>query len=305
MKDALPTLRRFNRPFILLAAFALFALAQPAHADMAECGTVWNRMIDMANRGEAWLCSNQQQYLGALDDSAAACAGDKMGGGADFGAMKSQFLAGCSAWASAQDGGGRGGRYDSPTAPADNKAALNRARADGDRADQFLKDIQKCDQISDPDQRTTCRSSITRAYQGNVSGSGAGGARSGASTNSGTGSKGGALVSGVPDDDPDQQPKALPPPKDPGVDYSGQACQYFTRPALEDEVRLNYHEKGSCVSYGQSSYECGDDGRWQRRGTAEAFKCKTAEELESSSGEPLGRWAITRDGQVRDQLRGN
>lgn len=294
MKVALPTLRRTNWPFILLAALVQFVFAPHALAvsvPYEECTRAFNRLSGLIDSlGEAGMCRNQQQVLNAIDEAAAACAGIQ-----DMGAVRSEFMANsrrCPTEGGAQGGGG----YERPAPPANN-GALNRARADGDRAGQFLKDMQKCDQISDPDQRTTCRSSTTKAYQGNASGSGT-------NTNSRTGGKGGGSVSPGPDDDPDQKPKALPPPKDPGIDYSGQSCSYFTRPAVEDEVRLNYYAKGSCVSYGQSSYECGDDGRWKRRGPAEVIKCKTAEESEGSSGEPLGRWYIPRDGEVRDPFRG-
>ena len=114
----------------------------------------------------------------------------------------------------------------------------------------------------------------------------------GVSANSST--SGGGSVSNNPDEKSSQQPKALPPPKDPDVDYSGKSCAYFTRPA-EEEGRINYHAIGSCVSYGKSSYECDANGRWLLRGPSGVFRCKTAEELEGSSGEPLRPWIIKKN----------
>jgi hypothetical protein len=269
MKTALPVLRRTNRPFILLAALAQFVLAPSAHSGTTECTEAFNRVTALMNQGEASMCRNPQQVASALDAAAVACAGVIP---TDFGAAKSDFLA--NARRCPTQGGAQGGSVGSErSAPAAGNAALNRARAEGDRAEQFLKDMDKCDQISDPGPRSTCRFATTRAYQG-------GGSGTGASANSRNG--GGSSASSGPDGNPDQRPKALPPPKDPGVDYSGQACSYFTRPAVEVEARLNYHAKGSCVTYGNSAYECGDDGRWLRRGAAAVFKCKTAEELETS-----------------------
>lgn len=301
MKVALQTRRHANLSFFLLPVLILFMHAPFAQGDDSACADEIDRItIKMKSMGDAGVCRNQQQILDSFDFAATGpCAYGRARVAID--GLKSQIMAklrqNCPSV-----GGTQGGGYEPPAPPASYdspppvNAALHRARADGDRADQFLKDMQKCDQISDPDPRSACRFATTKAYQGNGSG--------GAKANSRTGGKGGSSGTNGPDEDPNQQPKALPPPKDPGVDYSGQSCSYFTRPAVEDEVRLNYYAKGSCVSYGQSSYECGDDGRWKRRGPAEVIKCKTAEESEGSSGEPLGRWYIPKDGEVRDPFRG-
>lgn len=68
------------------------------------------------------------------------------------------------------------------------------------------------------------------------------------------------------------QPTPAPPPgtkvsaskgtisaKDPGQDYTGKSCEYFTRPS--DEAHLNYHSDGTVLSYGNRVYKC-VDRRW-------------------------------------------
>lgn len=282
MGDALslfgPINRRFT--FALLAVLAQFVLAPNAHALSTQCTLAFNRVTSLMNQGPASLCNNQQQMLTALDAAAAACAGEDV----DFGAIKAAFMSDARQCPAA--GAGQANGSSRPT-PNGGNASLNNARADGDRADQYLKDMEKCAQISDPDGRSACSYSITRVYR-------AGGSGQGASANTSGSGKGGSSASSGPDENPDQPPKALPPPKDPGIDYSGQSCAYFTRPAVEVEVRLNYYAKGSCVSYGNSAYECGDDGRWLRKGPAAVFKCITAEEAETS-GHSVRHWDITKD----------
>ena len=53
-----------------------------------------------------------------------------------------------------------------------------------------------------------------------------------------------------------------PAAKDPGLDYAGQACEYFTR--ASDAAHLNYYSEGSTVVYGGRVYQC-KDGRWAYR----------------------------------------
>ncbi len=61
-------------------------------------------------------------------------------------------------------------------------------------------------------------------------------------------------------------PASAAPPKaaakDPGLDYAGQACEYFTRPS--DDAHLNYYSEGATVVYGGRVYQC-RDGRWAFR----------------------------------------
>ena len=50
---------------------------------------------------------------------------------------------------------------------------------------------------------------------------------------------------------------------DPGLDYSGQECRYFTRASVEaDGARLNYYADGAIVVYGGKTYEC-VERRWR------------------------------------------
>ncbi|QKH38272.1 hypothetical protein FOC84_26385 [Achromobacter pestifer] len=66
----------------------------------------------------------------------------------------------------------------------------------------------------------------------------------------------------VPADAPNPSASANAGPKDPGADYAGQACEYFTRPS--DAAHLNYYGEGSTVVYGRRVYQC-RDGRWMYR----------------------------------------
>ena len=258
-------------PLPLLALLAQLLLVSSAHAITTQCTLAFNGVTGLMNQGEASLCNNQQQMLTALDAAAAACAGEDV----DFGAIKAAFMSGARQCPTAGTGQTNGS---SRPAPSGGNASLNNARADGDRADQYLRDMEKCDQISDPGPRSSCSYATTRAYR-------AGGSGPGASANT-SGSGKGSSSSG-PDDNPNRQPRPLPPPpKDPGIDYSGQSCSFFTRPPVEDEVRLNYHAKGSCVVYGNAAYECQDDGRWLKRAPAWAMKCPPAEEVERSRFNP-------------------
>ncbi|CAB3838222.1 hypothetical protein LMG26858_01058 [Achromobacter anxifer] len=66
----------------------------------------------------------------------------------------------------------------------------------------------------------------------------------------------------APADAPDPSAAAKAGAKDPGLDYAGQACEYFTRPS--DAAHLNYYSEGSTVAYGGRVYQC-KDGRWAFR----------------------------------------
>jgi len=61
---------------------------------------------------------------------------------------------------------------------------------------------------------------------------------------------------------PDPSVSSTAAAKDPGLDYAGQACEYFTRPS--DAAHLNYYSEGSTVVYGGRVYQC-RDGRWAYR----------------------------------------
>lgn len=275
MKDALPALRSTNRALILLAALAQFALALPAHAlsvPNEECTRAFNRVTGLMPQNPIELCGRQQQVLDALDAAAVPCAGMM-----NIGAMKSEFLnnvRGCPTGGGAQGGSVGSGRSSSSAAAAGNSA---RDRADGDQAEQYMKEMKKCDQRPDPGSSAMCRKITTQNYQSNGSGMGA----SANSSASGSGS-----ASNNSDEKSGQQPKALPPPKDPDVDYRGKSCAYFTKPA-QDEHGLNYYAKGSCVSYGKSSYECDTNGRWEFKGPASVIRCEPAEEAERSGYSPV------------------
>lgn len=271
--------QRRARICILFAMLVQCVMCAPAYAISSQCTLAFNRVTALTNQGEASLCRNQQQMLDALDAAASACSGQNSG--VNFGAIKSEFLANASRCAIDGSAQGIGSSHQTPS---DGNAALNNARANGDRADQYLKDMEKCDQIADPGRRSACSYATTRAYRGDGSGPGA---------NPNGSISGQVGASSSPDDNANQQRKPLPPPpKDPGIDYTGQSCSYFTRPPMEDEGRMNYYAKGSCVSYGQSSYECGSDGRWLRKGSAEVVRCIPAEEAETSSGAPIREWYI-------------
>ena len=273
MKDALPALRRTNRAFILLAALAQFALVLPAYALSVpndECTRAFNRVTSLMPQNPIELCGRQQQVLDALDAAAVPCAG------MNIGAMKSDLLnsaRGCPTGGGAQ-GGGDGSRRSSSSAAAAGNSA--RERADGDQAEQYMEEMKKCDQRPDPGSRATCRKVTTQNYQSNGSGSG---------SNANSSASGSGSASNNLDEKSGQQPKALPPPKDPDVDYRGKSCAYFTKPA-QDEHGLNYYAKGSCVSYGKSSYECDADGRWQFKGPVWAIRCEPEEEAERSGYSP-------------------
>lgn len=66
----------------------------------------------------------------------------------------------------------------------------------------------------------------------------------------------------APADAPNPPASAKAGAKDPGLDYAGQACEYFTRPS--DAAHLNYYSEGSTVVYGGRVYQC-KDGRWAYR----------------------------------------
>lgn len=61
-------------------------------------------------------------------------------------------------------------------------------------------------------------------------------------------------------------------PKDPQANHEGQACSYFTRPAVEaDGARLNYYANGAWAAYGKWMYRC-ENRRWVRAGPADAWQ---------------------------------
>lgn len=250
-----------------------------------QCTEAFNRLSALTSQGQSSVCRNQAQVLSAIDAASIACAGESAAG--DLASMKSQFIAaarGCQGQAGVPPTPGQSGPYNGSAPdegyttpdPTGGNPALNSARADGERADQFLKAIEKCNQISDSDQRSRCKQAATNAYNG-------GGKPSMPAGQSGN--------KGEPDEDLENQQKPSPQPKDPSIDYTGMSCSYFTRPAVEDEVRMNYYSKGSCVVYGSSAYECGSDGRWIRKGPASVFKCIPAEEAEST-GHGVRPWEI-------------
>ncbi len=274
MKNTSSALHHLNWTFFLQAVLICFTFNSLAHAGTTDCTVAFNRTVSLMNQGGASMCRNQQQMLDALDAAAIACAGVMPN---DFRGMKSQFMGATRGCHSAGFETSVGSTSERSLPPDENKTLVN-ARADGEKAAQFMKDMKKCEQINDPVPSATCRKIAAQNYQANISGS----VFSSYSNNP----SGGVSISNNPEEKHNQQPKALMQPKDPDVDYSGKSCSFFTKPA-EEEGRLNYYAKGSCVSYGKSSYECNDKGRWQLRGPASAFRCKTAQELENSQWEHL------------------
>lgn len=58
-------------------------------------------------------------------------------------------------------------------------------------------------------------------------------------------------------------------PKDPGLDYTGLSCEYFTRPPLASSTAL-IHPEGSWVAYGERMYQCLNQ-RWRMAGPVAAY----------------------------------
>lgn len=58
------------------------------------------------------------------------------------------------------------------------------------------------------------------------------------------------------------------PPKDPGIDYTGRSCEYFTK--TSDEAHLYYHSEGALIAYGNKVYEC-LNARWRIRTTTDHY----------------------------------
>lgn len=58
-------------------------------------------------------------------------------------------------------------------------------------------------------------------------------------------------------------------PKDPALDYTGQACEYFTRPPLGQST-LPVHPEGRWVAYGERMYQCVNQ-RWRLAGPVAAY----------------------------------
>ncbi len=69
-------------------------------------------------------------------------------------------------------------------------------------------------------------------------------------------------------EDPASSSPVQAKPKDPGLDYSGKSCEYFTRPS--DEAHLNYYSDGAIVAYGNNIYEC-KARRWRFRTTIDRY----------------------------------
>ena len=85
-------------------------------------------------------------------------------------------------------------------------------------------------------------------------------------------------------DDPQNvdPPKVAFVPRDPEADFTGKACAYFTRPAVEaGGARLNYYADGSAVGYGTSAYVC-KDRHWKRLVGNDASSVRPAEMVENS-----------------------
>jgi len=67
------------------------------------------------------------------------------------------------------------------------------------------------------------------------------------------------------------------------------SCAYFTRPAVEDGARLNYHSPGAMVCYGGTMYSCVEiegSKRWVAKAKCSAYsgwESLRAEKLEHSS----------------------
>jgi TolA-binding protein len=59
-------------------------------------------------------------------------------------------------------------------------------------------------------------------------------------------------------------------PKDPSADHTGESCEYFTKPAVEDGARMNYYADGSFVAYGTTMYKC-VARRWVKQGPTWTF----------------------------------
>lgn len=74
-------------------------------------------------------------------------------------------------------------------------------------------------------------------------------------------------------------------PADPNQDYTGQPCNYFTKPlerrnAQNDVVGLNVHANGSKVAYGKFAYVC-ENRLWKRYGFADSFPGIQATNIEN------------------------
>jgi len=262
----------------LVAVFVLSITAShPARADLTYCTEKFNRAQSMMGNGEAWMCANQQQFLGAIDEAQRACAG--FDNGVNWNDIRTQFragAAGCAAKYGATNAGSGVATSGSGIVQGGN---IDQSRRDRSRADQFLDDIKQCDARAD---REACRKQVFENYQGS------GGGVVGNGINSGNGMAASGNTSGGGSSSPDapDKPPSPPPftPKDPGTDFTGQSCAYFTRPAVEaDGARLNYYAKGSCVVYGDTAYECDDNGRWLRKGPAHVFRCQRAEDIEGTA----------------------
>ena len=81
--------------------------------------------------------------------------------------------------------------------------------------------------------------------------------------------------------------KKAPPPtatnamtaKDPGKNYAGEPCEYFTRPS--DEAHLNYYAEGATVVYGDRAYQC-IDRRWRYKHPANVYTDKVRKQYDAT-----------------------
>lgn len=242
-----------------------------------ECVNAFNRVGTLANQGDA-MCRIQAQVMAAIDTAARACAGQDLGG-ADFGALKSQFISEARQCPDAGSSSQDNGSASNPLSHSAEDKAVTQARTERERANAFMAALHQCETLDSGD-AVRCKLTATQNYSragGGGSGDGAAGLNQGNSS-----------ANGASGDEPDPPtpPKPASQPKDPNADYDGQSCSFFTRPALE-EGRMNYYAPGACAAYGGIAYKCQDTlpnkGRWKKLGPNSVFFCKTAQEVEGES----------------------
>lgn len=226
----------------------------------------------MMSRGETYLCAKQTEFLNSLDDAINACAGQ--GIDQQLAAARAEFLDGTSRCPGSTAGSATTGAATRNMQPSNvGSAVVLRER----QAATYLQQMEQCKSLATERQIQECRLAATAAYTGDApaGGSGAAGYATGAS-----GASSGSSVGGPTEEPPRPNVPAFTP-ADPKEDFSGRACSYFTKPAIENSgARLNYYAQGSCVAYGEFAYECRDDGRWRKRGPRSVFNCADAASVE-------------------------
>lgn len=53
-------------------------------------------------------------------------------------------------------------------------------------------------------------------------------------------------------------------------DYTGRPCFYFTKPAVENETRINSYSDGTLICYQGNAYYC-ENRRWRKKGPCKLF----------------------------------